>query len=801
MWVFVGARRRREGGEPAPSADPADPRCPPPIICSCELHFIRTRSVMMLTSSSLPSHVQASNLRSFYLQVSGLGPTSGEGTEGAGTRWARNTSWASRYLTVSANWDVSVQSLHAARALGWSVTLTTHGSPRWRERTHVVHPKRPLENLTAAMEAQAAAGLSGAELLMEYICEDDSAGVGFPQDLLRLSRAAGFSNGATVLRPEDAMRGWTEYVAEANVAIDQWSTAQRHARIGFPSSAHSVAPFAECVLGELTNDDVGSLAPALAFLRGAARQYNTTFGIDLSLWWGVINGCVQDLPTSLHRRAMALGYVAGAGVVSIEGCGWMDPATGLPNRMAMELDRFGRLLVGSPPPAAPASTLTRNETDHATGGASGGLPPPARGRPDASVYGVSLVLPPDLGWSERPSYAAASPTLWSYANVPATSRRGAAAVDGLLRAAYPGTGGGGFLAFPFGAFADGMHPSASPFARSSVAPPYTPNPMDAFHAQSNLPFGRFHDRNQLHEWVEQDGGRDPAPYRPMADSRWGDLIDVLVADENETWADAISHHHQATAVVLWANSSTSPTARDSLHSYAERGGTVIVAAGAVGPEDKALTGLVPNGELRAVRAWRWKLPAAGQAHADTAGTGLHTGYFFTATTNWTSPSVQVVAVSEPEGWALIVRHPVGRGCVYTVLNPWFGSRGLDAPALMLLDHVITPIQPVAIVEGVPALYWTSTHAPDGGGRVAAISNNAGAHWVGKVQIRVGDHRVADDESAPPAACTRATCSDAWTGEDIACILKATADALGFEAAVVALTIEAYDVVIVKVACA
>ena len=41
---------------------------------------------------------------------------------------------------------------------------------------------------------------------------------------------------------------------------------------------------------------------------------------------------------------------------------------------------------------------------------------------------------------------------------------------------------------------------------------------------------------------------------------------------------------------------------------------------------------------------------------------------------------------------------MGRGYVYTCLAPWFGANQLAAPAWRLLEHVIAPIQPVAIVD-------------------------------------------------------------------------------------------------------
>ncbi|MEC8361865.1 MAG: efflux RND transporter periplasmic adaptor subunit, partial [Bacteroidota bacterium] len=80
---------------------------------------------------------------------------------------------------------------------------------------------------------------------------------------------------------------------------------------------------------------------------------------------------------------------------------------------------------------------------------------------------------------------------------------------------------------------------------------------------------------------------------------------------------------------------------------------------------------------------------------------------------------QVLAVSEPEGWPLVVRSSLGRGHVFTVLSPWFGAEQLAPPALRLLDHVLAPIQPITLIEGTPSLYWTSTRMAKG--RVAAIS--------------------------------------------------------------------------------
>jgi hypothetical protein len=371
--------------------------------------------------------------------------------------------------------------------------------------------------------------------------------------------------------------------------------------------------------------------------------------------------------------------------------------------------------------------------------------------------------------------------------VPATSGpRGGAAVDGVLSATYPGAGGAfGFLAFPFGAFADPENPPASAFSRSGIAPQYAPDPSDAFQAAAPLPFGRFHDRDAARRWFE-DGKQDPAPHRPMADSRWGDVLDVLVADEGGRWVEALGGGGGGPAgyrALIWANSSMDTASRGALEDYAKGGGTVVVAAGAVGPADGSLTGVSPSGELRAVRAWRWSTEAA------------ESGYFLAAalSLNSTMPGVEVLAVSVPEGLPLVVRRPLGRGVVFTVLVPYLGADRLAPPALRLLDHVLVPLQSVSIVEGAPTLYWTSTKLMDGVSRVAAIANNADAVWEGKLSVQL--------RAQAAGACARAECKDVWTGDSIACSKTASETAGGSVAAVIALEIEPHDVVLIKVACA
>ena len=955
----------------------------------------------------------AINTREFYLQLAGLGPTSSEGVDGPAARWARNRSWAASFLTVGTDWDTNASQVRAALALNWSITLTVHTSPRYRQRTPKAHVRDA--NFSRAVESITQGGIQPDQVLLQYICEDDSAGSGFSRDLLHMARSAGYTNGATRLQPAEAQFAWRDYLQEAyNVSRSYWPLAQTRARVGYPHSTHAAARLADVVMIELLNDDVGTLAPSLAHLRGAGHQFNATWGVDFSLWWGAINGCVQNLPASLHRRAMAIAYVAGANVVAVEDCGWIDKVTGQPNAVAREVDKFGSVVevmrrrgraaatvVGTggennvknakkkkkkperdfsleseqlQAPFSRGDDTLASAVDMTAGGGGGGgggastlsrvqptiipasvhqqfLKSPGNYRlPDATAFGAALIISPSLGWSERPSWAAAAPTLWDFANIPASSSRGATAVDLLIGTAYPGSSAGqfGYMAWPFGAFENELNPPASPFARSSITPEYAASPEDVFQASANLPFGRFRDRNQLKEWFEDGhnkdkyratyyggedgnraagtagnidmgpkgdddgggegagggGGRDPADARPMTDTRWGDMIDVLVADEeNIAWAQAllqkksdqgcdastsnpkeVLNRVQAAAgllgyrVAIWANGSTSPAARQTLMKYAQRGGTVVVAAGNIGPEDAPLTGVVPTGQVRAVRAWKWTLSekggggeggggkggggeggGLGGGESDRGQTAPQVGHFLTAIvetngsyTSGTSPSsssklllppnLEVVAATAPGGLPLVVRRGLGSGWVYTCLTPFY-SQGttLPPPILRLFDHLMEPLQTVNVVEGLPALYWTSsvvastgttgatsgsnnnnTNTPAGKvaasfARLAAISNNADdGPWRGRIRITLPTTTTpataaaassSSSSSSKVATCTKAICENVWTGTAIPCKLGSTTTIPGLSNAATAptalldLTIGAHDVALVTAECA
>ena len=446
----------------------------------------------------------------FRLVLAGIGPTSGQANSSLLMRWVRSRPWSTAYLAASVGGEATVEQLRELRRLGWAPPqLDEVTSPRRRAR-RAAHKRTTPTNLTEARLAWHAAGWTDAEMRWQCFCEDDSAGSGFAHDLLVLERRAGFTRGSSRLTGAAVASVVSGYVKEALSVLAPWPRIRKQARVGFPSSVHSVAPFVDAVLVERSNDDVGSLLPALSYARGAAWQYNLSdgWGVDLSLWWGVIDGCVTDLPASLFRRMLHVSYMAGAGTLMMEECGWLR-ADGALQPVAVEVDAFATLVAVQVPPAV-------------------------RGHADIRM---ALVVPRYHAWSERPSWddTHAGRSRWAFANLDATPQT--AAIDGLMAWAYPGVGTFGYLAFPFGAFANNSDPPPSQFARSSITAEYAPDARDAFAVASDLPHGKFRDRKEAASWFRPSGSssserRDPSPMRPMESTRWGGLIDVLVDDDN-----------------------------------------------------------------------------------------------------------------------------------------------------------------------------------------------------------------------------------------------------------------------------
>ncbi len=509
--------------------------------------------------------------------------------------------------------------------------------------------------------------LMGTDFAWEAFTEDDSMGVAFSKELLS----------AQPRTHEAAHALFDRYLTTAMSEIHPHADVETWGRCGYASGAHPLAALGlDCVLVERANDDIEDLQTAIAFGRGAARQYGCQWGVDFSLWWGVIHGCVQNLPASFHKRNFYLSYFAGANVLATEGGDLLVRFPELePTRLAEALDEFGR--------------FTRR--------VSPGIP----------EVPVAVMIPKEHGWITPPYWRTGNES-WNYARIP--YRPGDASLDGFFGAAFPGATFA-MDPFPFGAYA-ANDPPASPFALSAVTPQYAPLPEQAFTAPPPIPFGRFNTRHEARQTLEA-WRIDPAPWRPLGDSRWGGIVDVLTVEAS------LQVLQQYPVLILLGPIRLDESLRMTLQQYVHSGGTLIAAAGVLGPEDRNWCGVTIEPELRVGRAWRWQ-----------DETPVHEPFRHLPASP--TPGTEILART-PGNEPLVVRKRLGRGTLHVNLLPWFasGDSAWAKLSLRLADEVIRLVQPVR-VDGLP-VEWLSTRAPDH--RTVVIANHDGQPWRGTVTLR------------------------------------------------------------------
>ena len=335
----------------------------------------------------------------------------------------------------------------------------------------------------------------------------------------------------------------------------------------------------------------------------------------------------------------------------------MNPKTGAPYPLSKEVDAFG--------------TFVKEQ-----------VPPEKRGSHDSTV---ALVLSKHNGWSERPPWGRGSQgtKLWNYANIPGYASLGSGAVDGFFSTVYPGVGGTvGYRAFPFGSFSDNTNPPPSYFCKIINNSEVCPNTDDVWMATSSLPFGKFRNRTEAQQWFS-DNLEDPAPYRPMADSRWGDIVDVLV-DQKENWTVSALNDYR---IVVWMSSEgiVDKTSQSVLEDFAKRGGIVVIPVGSLNQtESTTFAGVSFTGSLQTGRAWQFV----------DDGKNVELEMYNYAVVDSLSGS-RVVAQSFPEKHPVVVRRDVGLGAIYTCAIPFFEtSKGLSALAVELFDRLVSESQPV-----------------------------------------------------------------------------------------------------------
>ncbi len=507
--------------------------------------------------------------------------------------------------------------------------------------------------------------------------EDDSAGVAFPQELLAEDPTT----------HEAAFDLFEAYLDRSGQRIAASAPHENWAVLGYSTTAHAIARRgADMVLIERTNDDVEDLKTAIAFARGAANQYGTEWGIDLSLWWGTIYGVVHTMPGSLYKRHLYESWFAGARGYRIEG---------------------GNILLSQRPESLLARELDQALTElHNIG----------PGTPDVPV---AILLPQDHGWM-TPMYYRTNNTAWNYARIP--YRQGQRAIDGFFLTAFPGIQ---YVMdpWPWGAY-ELDDPPPSPFALSAIVPRFAPDPEDVFFSEPPVPFGTYENRHEARQQFAEQG-KDSAPFRAMGDTRWGQCFDVLMA---EGPLDALDGYKM---VLLLGQIELNDALAQRLTTVAERGGVVMLAAGAAKPEHTELTGLIMTPELRTSRSHQfggegeWRPEALRYVPAEIAE----------------GADAEVLA-RDRGGHALAVSNRKGEGNVITSLVPWFeGPQGrLAGPVKRILDGALADLLPLQW-DGPPAAWQSSTR---GDARIIVVSNNDGVDASGTMTIGRGAYGRAQD---------------------------------------------------------
>jgi len=208
----------------------------------------------------------------------------------------------------------------------------------------------------------------------------------------------------------------------------------------------------------------------------------------------------------------------------------------------------------------------------------------------------------------------------------------------------------------------------------------------------------------------------------MANTRWGDVLDVLTVSASE------SVLRQYKVVILLGPVKLDESLKARLKEYVRQGGTVLIAAGVAGPNDSDLCGVEILPELRAGAAWCRE----GEPY-------VHEAFRYCPSKSAPGASVRILAQGSNDD-PLIVSYQIGQGQVYTCLVPWFeGVLDLAGPASRMFDEVIVSVQPSKI-EGLP-IYWTSARRQDG--LTVALANSSDIEWKGRIQPKLLESPLAE----------------------------------------------------------
>jgi len=506
----------------------------------------------------------------------------------------------------------------------------------------------------------------GNKFIWEGFTEEDSSGVGFSRCLLQNQPS---SHKEAEERFEQFLREGLSEVCKYAPNIHKWG------RCGYASSTHTYAKLGlDCVLLERANDDVDDLQTGIAFLRGAGKQYGCSWGVDFSLWWGVFYGCVQNLPCSYHRRNWLISYFSGADYMSFEGGDLLCSPEGKLSVMGSEFEAFSKWI--------------------------------SKNKRGVAYTPVAVILPSSHGWITPPYWETQS-FAWNYARL--RREPGEKGIDGFFGMCFPGSQFA-MDPYPLGCYEENDPPS-SPFALSCITPRYAPSPKNIFYSKSYIPFGKFRNRKGANRFLNENR-IEPAPYRPMGVSRWGDIFDVFTDEVN---VDVLNEYK---VVVVLGPLIIYEEFRKKLLSYVNSGGILIHSAGTVGPDDYDWLGIQILPELHVGYRWQWEQ------------TGWINEAFRYVPSNVDSQS-HVLAWAN-KGSPLVVCSHFGKGQIYTCLVPWFESPMfcLAGVAVKLFDFIFNSLIPISI-EGPPC-EWLVTSEEDS--QTIILVNHADFEWEGSIRF-------------------------------------------------------------------
>ena len=625
--------------------------------------------------------------------------------------------------------------------------------------------------------------------------EDDSSGVGFPYQLLSSQTSNGFeayklfSQYLDISQETiDAIQSQVEKLTSSkfnfnynkNNTIDHENDhhdykshinyaktsskkkLQIWTQAGFAMSIYQYFSknHSDIVLIERANDDVGDLSLAISMARGAVLQYachdqstgnmtnidinkhayglncnsNLRWGIDLSLWWGVINGCINEFnDISYHKRHLYISYWSGASNINIEGVDLLFSKQ-IQSPLVKVLEQFGDFI------------QRHSNNNNSTSGNS-----------DKIDIIVNILIPRDAGYM-TPQYWYSSSFSHNFGKIMPV-RQGFNSIGAFMTIAYPSNM---FYSdpFPLGKFTSNI-PPASSFSLASITPEYAPNKeKDVYYAESYINFGRYYNRTDA-QYDLLNKQSNISMYRSMSDTRWGDIFNILVNDEKSSNLASIlsknsDHDHddqlQRTPLFLLIlgnvliNMTNEFVENIIFKKYIfENGNQLIWSIGDANPKYHQYIGCNVSNIVYTGRASIWHqdqtlfkepfrfVPILNDINTNTC-TCDH------------NDNVTILA-SVPFGngkqgkYPLIIENRYGNGIIYTVMIPWFltgiHSTKIADIVVKFFDWIFIDVQYKNNVYfdnngtyTMPVRYMTTENTIDKT-RSILIANNDDSMWVGK----------------------------------------------------------------------